>query len=254
MKAIPILLGISILLNRAAEPQIEWGRAIEGFSIGLALSNSIYTVNEPMLVTMYIRNETTENKSLPVSTVDVFWSFAGTDASGHPLRAKPFETEISGIASILLSPGAVDSVTVNLRDFLAITNSGDFLINAKRIIDRKIIGLSGNAMVRVFANDSLSENLTSVPPNSSSAKVANLGLRRTTNHSFDSLQHHSEAPSLPPSSKSMAGVAPPLGGTQPISDSHAFSSGQKIGAGIVAGLLAALFAILWRAARRKPEA
>jgi hypothetical protein len=223
---------------------VFWGDSVGGFSVGIVVSNSVYPLDAPVPVTVHVRNDSTTPNHIAVQPLEYFLSFIATDEARRQLRPKPVPADISGISGFPLPPGAIHSETVDLRNYLFLTNAGKIVLTVKWLVERTTFAFSGNAVMEIAGSPK--ETTEAGNPINSTAK------NPFTTAALAEPMAPTAAGNVSVVSK--PGTARPLAHTTTISNAHSFSSAQKVSAVIIVGLLAVLLAILWRAARRKPEA
>lgn len=231
----------------SGEPQIFWGVPLNGFSIGLSVSNSPYDLTKPVLVTLYVRNDAPAGQTLPIAAPYCFYSFVGIDNSGNPLPANRTGEGCDGsVAGLDLGPGGMRSETVDLRDYLHLTNNGTFVITAKRLIGWPNFAFSGNTTIEVVSTNAPDAVL------SMQNRIAN-GNPAVVGTSAGIIQHTVPSPvpvHSPDSVKlAVASSSTPLTTTEPIAVRQ-FTTAQKLGSGIATALLALLLVIIFRANAR----
>ncbi len=249
-----LVAGIGIASALAQELQIHWGDTVNNFSVGLSVSNSTYALEKPILVTVHLRNDAQVARTTPAIPPRYLLSFVAADTLGNQVEPKKMDEYDGSVTSWELGPGQMRTETVDLRDFLFLTNDGTFAITARRLLGWPNFGISGNAVIEVGTTNATPRGMSNRSP-TSSVPIARptVATAKTTNRNSASLNVNA-AVVASPAVVSTAGAALPLASNSPVNDRRPFSSGQKIGAGIIAGLLAVLLAILWRASRRKPGA
>ncbi len=245
---IPVLLFAALIGVREAgrrdvpPPTIEWGESVNGLSLGLFLTKTEFNLGEPIEITVFIKNDSEEVLHLPGYPAPWYFTIIAMDKDRKllPQRTPP---SAGGGSSTPVQPGKTKAYTLDLNEFLVITNADQFLITVKRFFRDKTgdqSALSRNVSVTVRSKSGkIPEHATAeysaAPPVRSS-----MAQNPSTNDSMDSHEL--------PDTNGFTVVQ------SPSSDFRRFTIGKKFGAGFVIGLLALILAILWRAARRKPEA
>jgi hypothetical protein len=223
-----------------------WGQAVNGFSVGLSVSNTVSSFGQPLFATVSVRNDSDAQQWLTITPFEVLTSFIATDENRRQVEVKRRDVEspsAPGSRSLPLSPGGVWSDTVNLHDFLILTNSGDFVVTAKRSIRPNSFGLSENVLLRLTGESSSTGKTSTILTSAATSHVAFSNF----NTGAVSARGRSSSPNPPGAN------AAPAVQHEPVAPASSFTLAQKMGTGIVAGLAALILLILWHAARRKPQ-
>jgi hypothetical protein len=259
---------LSILLSSVvfaqAPSEILWGDEVSGVSIGILVSNVEFHVNEPITVTSFVRNNSTELLLLNKDPLNWYFDIIATGRDRKPLARQPRGGSSMGHQDRLL-PGETKSYELNLHEFVAVANPDELVITIKRtFFDRQGTksALSGNAMIRIVAAGAKPLSAEASSTQSPTGKFS------STQH-FEKVSADSHRPRAAPRHFGGSGTsaterpnplnqsdanAAPLASTVPVAKESGLTRAQKIGAGILAVLLAFTLAFLWRAARRKPPA
>ncbi len=260
MRTVLFLIALVVRLAKvqAQESQIYWGESIEGFSVGLSVASSKYNLEKPILVDVYLRNDTKADRPTIAIPARYLISVVATDNARRPVPPKP-EFGYDGSLSLRdLHPGQVKKETVDLRDYLYLTNSGTFAVTVKRLLAWPTFALSGSAMLELASTNAAgaanpvrnsAATAQTVRPVQNSTADNTSATKHTPARDNSSTTEGSSANSKPKD----AAASPSAAVASSLAETKSFTPTQKVGTGIIAALVALLLAILWRAARRKPE-
>jgi hypothetical protein len=248
MRTVLFLIAFVALTKvRAQEPQIYWGESLDGFSVGLAVPHSPYTFEQPILVDVYLRNDTEAARPTIAIPARYLVSFTATDDARRPVPPKPEFGYDGSVTSKELGAGQMQKETIDLHDYLYLTNSGSFAVTMKRLLSSPNFALSGNAMLELVSTNAA--NTVSPVRNSGPNHNSTVPVKQ------DSAATNASSKDVSTTSKSSDAVAtalPPVSVVSPLAETKSFTSTQKIGMGILVVLAFGLLAILWRALCRKP--
>jgi hypothetical protein len=239
MRFMLLSFGLFSMGQVIASADVLWGNSENGFSVGLAFSNTAYHLDKPIPVTVFVRNESAAVLSLPIAPLPFFWSFSATDDHRAMVKAKPQSDGDGSVISTMLSPNAVETATLDLRDYLYITNSGRYVITAKRLLGWPNFAFSGGAIIDILSDDQLNVSDQKAPaaPNALTAVDVHNLPNGTTSFGEQETLH------LP--------ISTARDGHGSGTDRDSPKSRTRIVIGIIAGLVVFVLSVVWRARMRE---
>lgn len=145
-------------------PEGNWGSAVEGFQLSLRLDKKSFTNGEPITACVILRNVSGTTRGYPYEfTPDereiTFVLLRGEDRILGKYDIKPDATFVEKLRAIRTGhgwvrespPGTQHKTLVNLSSYFQLTNSGDYVVQAKReIVPGQLAGATSVASGKVF--------------------------------------------------------------------------------------------------------
>jgi hypothetical protein len=277
MRACFVWFCLTALVAQGAPAEVAWGEPVNGISIGIFFPTTGFARNEPIDAIVLVKNDSAE--TLQVLGVPLRHRFeiiaTGQDRAAVLQQPRPGLTGVSG-GMLSVQTNQMVAYRLNLRDFLVITQPNELVVTAVYGFKDESghhRGISGNAIIRLTGKDAaadapktelpaeIQKALTagqpyyggmsppSMPTVVSSATPTSPGETSSeSSHSFSSPKNReSDLPKPLVTSAVPANALPVSNESRPVAKSKPLIS-------VLAGSLLVLLAILWRAARRKPQA
>jgi hypothetical protein len=248
--------GLRIELPPVESLEIAWGEAVNGIALGLYISNRTFGVEEPLIVGVYLRNESSGMRDLSEAE-PLKWvlSFLATDEHRQLLPNRLSEGRNFGsFYGGSFPSGASKRYKVNLRDYLLTSNAHQIVVTAKwKGEDGELI--SGNVIASLAHNSSARVQESDLPQTRLAAFSEKLD-HIDYNGGLLFLTNRSSKFNAPENSPRGVCVAVPEGENKPTSFARIPETGkfgwvQKVGVGICGGLVFLLVAICCRASMRE---
>jgi hypothetical protein len=242
------------------DPEGNWSAPINGVQLSIRFEKTVFRLGEPIMTHVIFRNigdvPLKRTFASGKGFVSKLCGFIVTRDDREPVE-RTGEQHLTSVKERTLYPKAQWKSPVILNEMFKMDTPGSYHITGMTGVGKPPEEIrTATVLVQVVADASLSKDPAVVTPNSPPAlpAIPNVVTPRTVDQSFDSIRSEAGATRSSSLVSKPAAGATPLASVPPTKDLHSFSSLQKAGMVLLAGLLAVLLAILWRAARRKPEA
>jgi hypothetical protein len=263
LSGIAAILFATVIFESRSE-ELVWGVDGEGFQLAIAFEKTTFQKGEPIFATVVVKNASRGVRyligSLPPSPHREYSFTVIRDGSQLLSAISPLPTMSRGQQTRM----EADMIVTNrfqIDSLFDLSEPGNYVITATLAIAPVSISQnpyplmaatnriqSGSAIISVAAD------VGQTASDRSPFMISNVEVVGTTGRSSNSLNNYSgNGTSSPDISKSTTMVATPLASAPPFSETGPPSSGQRAGIAVIVGLSGLLLAILWRAARRKPE-
>jgi hypothetical protein len=225
--------------------RIHWGQRVNDFSVGLSVSNATFAMDQPILVEVHLRNDASVPRSIAVIPQRYLLSFVATDAARKLVEPQKVDGYDGSVAGLDLSPGQIRTEAVDLRNYLHLTKSGKYVVTAKWLVTYEIIPNSDNVVIDVLNGTNQPGEQVLAVPNAGTTLVPQVAPGGTPPEAFSNPAANAVS-STDSKSASEAGASAAQR-TQPVIVGRFWT-------GVLFVLVGLLAVILWRAARRKPQA
>lgn len=247
--------------SRQAEddPEGNWGDVINGSQLSVRLDKEQYAFGETLVAHIIIRNLGSEVLAYPFSFPDLETQISIIDdryQSVSRLKPPSERPQVVSGGAMQIRPGWQRKYDFRIDTLYKFSTPGTYSINVSRPVygpnSTRVMVASRNVLVKIMAEGDSTTNSPNSTPAQRGSKSPHNGEGIVNSHTAPQRQ---SATAVPPASTGiMANASLPSNTGASSGEAEHFLAKNKIGIMGVIVLVTLLLTILWRAARRKPNA